>query len=228
MFGWKMTVIIAAKYRDGVMYQYDTVGYDSKTGAKSSINKVLQADNTPIVRGMSGSAPGLEKINPLSHEKFILGDISDLYARKIAPEKVMLRVVTKYRNMPFGLKNFISSFKKNHFENSKYCLNNYIFSWPEKDVFELYTINSLLREVSSVNYAIIGSGAYLPVKQFLSNNYSEMMSESRTREFLDEAFGMVLEHNCIDVSEDHRSILGKAVARHTKNGLEQLLFEANF
>jgi 20S proteasome alpha/beta subunit len=225
-----MTVIIAAKYCDGVMYQYDTLGVDFETGVKGSFNKVLQAENTPIVRGVSGSVPGLEKINPLSYEKFILKDISDLYARKIAPEKVMLRVTTKYRNMPFSLKNIISSFKKNYFKNSRYCFNSYIFSWPEENVFELYSVSSLLMEASSVNYAAIGSGAYSSVKKFLSDNYSKNMSEASIRDLLNQTFELSLAERKIQLLSGNTTseLLGKAVARHTKNGLEQLLFENDF
>jgi len=221
-----MTLILATKYSDGVMYCYDTAAYDENQSI-FNVNKVLQAKNTPIVRGISGVLPSIDS------EDFLLNDISKFYnakwynSSKNNSMKTILKTVNKYG---MGSLYFIYNYTMSGFKSDfvKECGNEYIFSWPQKNNFMLLNVNSLFMSAESKSCIAIGSGAYMPVKEFLYTNSNPDMDESLAISTLTKAFDIALveDKKAFNLDNSHRLLCGKALAKHTIKGLEQILFES--
>ncbi|MGV8086392.1 MAG: hypothetical protein ACP5N1_02055 [Candidatus Woesearchaeota archaeon] len=219
-----MTLVLAAKYSDGVMYCSDVAKYN-EDNTYISINKVLQAPNTPIVRAITGVLPSI------NGENFLLEDISKYYASKYSftkknSKKSVLKTLNKYDiNSWYFMYNFtIRGFRPN---SVKECCNEYVFSWPEKNDFALLQNNSLFMNSKFQSCVAIGSGSYVSVREFLNNNYRSNMDENSVKSLLKNTFDIALieDKKAFDLDNSRYLLHGRSLAKHTINGLEQILFE---
>jgi hypothetical protein len=209
-----MTIVMAAKYDRGVMYCSDMAAYDVDTDQRSMMMKVKKAPNTPIVRAVSGT---------IDNENWLLDDITKYYNDgKREPVQTVLKTLnacgigswkTNYEWIRSGFK----------FKSIKYLGNSYIFSFSDGKDVRMYKANPLERQMVMMDFAMIGSGSCEALKSFMEKSYVPNMDEIHLKDVLNSA----LEISFLEQKKSNpkRHLLGKGMAKHTANGLEQMVID---
>jgi hypothetical protein len=235
-----LTIIIAAKYQDGVMYCYDSAAYCMLTDKLTVSNKVVEVPYANIALGIAGTT--------YSDYDFVI-ELYSKYAnmKKPSQAKAIQNVMKDlWRNARKGelgaqTKKFEDRCVEYMYARTQ-AKNQYLFSFWEKDCPWLSYVgkwilkvnegrkkgenkyNAFVEMENNCDHYIIGNGDCKNARKLLEKEHSNFLNEKKMKELLVQTLKTSFSYNHLRKYK----LQGKVLSKHTKSGLELLTFNSEW